>query len=71
MVLIILLGSVAATACVVLGVSTLSGLAAHRIAFGINTLLVLVIVRHSDVRDVAGLGTVVLFAAAIHILEDL
>jgi hypothetical protein len=44
--------------------ATLSGLAAHRIVFGINTLLVLVLVRHSDVRDVAGLGTVVLFVAA-------
>ena len=44
--------------------ATLSGLAAHRVVFGINTLLVLVIVRHSDVRDVAGLGTVVLFVAA-------
>jgi hypothetical protein len=44
--------------------ATLSGLAAHRIVFGINTLLVLVLVRHSDVHDVAGLGTVVLFVAA-------
>jgi MFS family permease len=44
--------------------ATLSGLAAHRIVFGINTLLVLMIVRHTGVRDVAGLGTVVLFVAA-------
>lgn len=46
--------------------ATLSGLAAHRAVFGINTLLVLVIVRHSDVSavSVAGLGTVVLFVAA-------
>lgn len=35
---------------------TLAGLAAHRMAFGINSLLVLVIVRHSDNPDVAGLG---------------
>ncbi|MDT5107632.1 MAG: hypothetical protein QOI25_5145 [Mycobacterium sp.] len=44
--------------------ATLSGLASHRIAFGINTLLVLVLVRHTGMRDVAGLGTVVLFVAA-------
>jgi Major Facilitator Superfamily len=44
--------------------ATLSGLAAHRMVFGINTLLVLVIVRHSDTQDVAGLGTAVLFVAA-------
>jgi hypothetical protein len=44
--------------------ATLSGLAAHRIVFGINTLLVLVLVRHTGMRDVAGLGTVVLFVAA-------
>jgi hypothetical protein len=44
--------------------ATLSGLAAHRVVFGINTLLVLVIVRHTGERDVAGLGTVVLFVAA-------
>ncbi|MBO0680069.1 MFS transporter [Mycolicibacterium sp. S2-37] len=44
--------------------ATLSGLAAHRIAFGINTLLVLVLVRHSDTQAVAGLGTAVLFVAA-------
>ncbi|MCK0175971.1 MFS transporter [Mycolicibacterium sp. F2034L] len=44
--------------------ATLSGLAAHRIAFGVNTLLVLVLVRHSDTQAVAGLGTAVLFVAA-------
>lgn len=44
--------------------ATLTGLAAHRIAFGINTLVVLVIVRHSDTQAVAGLGTAVLFVAA-------
>jgi len=46
--------------------STLTGLAAHRMAFGINTLLVLVIVRHTDVPqvDVAGLGSAVLFLSA-------
>ncbi len=32
--------------------------------FGINTMLVLVIVRHTDEHDVAGLGTAVLFVAA-------
>ncbi len=36
--------------------ATLGGLAAHRMAFGINTLLVLVIVRHSGDQEVAGLG---------------
>ena len=44
--------------------ATLSGLAAHRIAFGLNTLMVLVMVRHSDTQAVAGLGTAVLFVAA-------
>ena len=45
--------------------ATLSGLAAHRMAFGINTLLVLVLVRHVDeARTVAGLGTTALFVAA-------
>lgn len=45
---------------------TLAGLAAHRMAFGINTLLVLVMVRHSDSPDVTGLGlgSAVLFVAA-------
>lgn len=46
--------------------STLTGLAAHRMAFGINTLLVLVIVRHTDTPQVAvaGLGSAVLFLSA-------
>ena len=44
--------------------ATLAGLAAHRMVFGINTLLVLVMVRHSDIQSVAGLGTAVLFFAA-------
>ncbi len=46
--------------------ATLSGLAAHRMAFGINTLLVLVIVRHIGDQEVAGvgLGTTVLFVGA-------
>jgi MFS family permease len=44
--------------------ATLSGLAAHRMVFGINSLLVLVIVRHSDTHAVGGLGTAVLFVAA-------
>ena len=44
--------------------ATLSGLAAHRVVLGINTLLVLVIVRHTDTQAVAGLGTAVLFVAA-------
>jgi MFS family permease len=46
--------------------ATLAGLAAHRVVFGLNTLLMLVIVRHSDTEAVAvaGLGTAVLFVAA-------
>jgi Major Facilitator Superfamily len=44
--------------------ATLAGLAAHRMVFGINSLLVLVMVRHSDTHEVAGLGTAVLFVAA-------
>lgn len=44
--------------------ATLSGLAAHRMVFGINSLLVLVIVRHSDTHAVAGLGMAVVFVAA-------
>ncbi|HUO38388.1 MAG TPA: MFS transporter [Mycobacterium sp.] len=43
---------------------TLAGLAAHRVVFGINTLLILVIVRHGDTAAVAGLGTAVLFVVA-------
>jgi MFS family permease len=44
--------------------ATLSGLAAHRVVFGINTLLVLVIVRHSDTQEVAGFRAFVVFTAA-------
>ncbi|MBJ7337103.1 MFS transporter [Mycolicibacterium sp.] len=44
--------------------ATLAGLAAHRVAFGVNTLLVLVIVRHAGSTDVGGFGTAVVFVAA-------
>jgi len=46
--------------------ATLAGLSAHRMVFGINTLLVLVIVRHTGDQDVAGLGlgTAALFVTA-------
>jgi MFS family permease len=44
--------------------ATLSGLAAHRMVFGINTLLVLVSVRYSGATGFAGLGIVVVFVAA-------
>mgnify|MGYP000002826308 FL=1 len=44
--------------------ATLSGLAAHRMVFGLNTLLVLVLVRHVEAASVAGLGTTALFVAA-------
>lgn len=44
--------------------ATLTGLAAHRMVFGINTLLVLVIVRHTGAAGIAGLGTAVVFVAA-------
>lgn len=44
--------------------ATLSGLAAHRMVFGINSLLVLVIVRTTGTDGFAGLGTAVLFVAA-------
>jgi MFS family permease len=43
--------------------ATLSGVVSHRMVFGINTLLVLVIVRHTGSANVAGLGVAVLFAA--------
>lgn len=47
--------------------ATLSGLAAHRMVLGINTLLMLVLVRHVDVKadTVAGLGTTALFVVAV------
>lgn len=44
--------------------ATLAGLAAHRMVFGINTLLVLVIVRQTGATGFAGLGTAVVFVAA-------
>lgn len=44
--------------------ATLSGLAAHRMVFGINTLLVLVIVRHTGASGFGGLGIAVVFVAA-------
>jgi MFS family permease len=44
--------------------ATLSGLAAHRMVFGTNTLLVLVLVRRVSAQSVAGLGTTALFVAA-------
>ena len=44
--------------------ATLSGLAAHRMVFGINTLLVLVMVRHTHTDGVAGIGTAAMFLAA-------
>lgn len=44
--------------------ATLSGVVAHRMVFGINTLLILVIVRHSGSANVAGLGIAVLFATS-------
>lgn len=55
----------ARTALAVPSVSaTLAGLAAHRMVFGINTLLVLVMVRHTESATVAGFGTTVLFVSA-------
>lgn len=44
--------------------ASLSGLAAHRMVFGINSLLVLVMVRHIGAEGFAGLGTAVVFVAA-------
>ena len=44
--------------------ATLGGLAAHRVAFGINTLVVLVMVRHGSDQNVAGFGVAVVFVAA-------
>ena len=44
--------------------ATLAGLAAHRMVLGINTLLVFVMVRHSDTHNVAGLGTTAMFLFA-------
>jgi MFS family permease len=44
--------------------STLAGLAAHRMVFGINSLLVLLLVRHADAASISGLGSALLFVAA-------
>lgn len=44
--------------------ATLAGLAAYRMVFAINTMLVLVIVRHTDTHDAPGLGIAVAFGAA-------
>ncbi|MBV9321406.1 MAG: MFS transporter [Mycobacterium sp.] len=43
--------------------ATLTGLAAHRMVFGINTLLMLVLVRHAGGASIGGLGTAALFVA--------
>ena len=40
---------------------TLAGLATHRMVLGINTMLVLVMVRHGDIQSVGGFGTAALF----------
>ncbi|EKF25948.1 major Facilitator Superfamily protein [Mycolicibacterium hassiacum DSM 44199] len=45
--------------------ATLAGLAAHRAALGINSLLLLVIVRHTDGPQVAGLASAALFTTAV------
>lgn len=45
--------------------ATLSGLAAHRMVLGINTLLVLVLVRHVAAESVAGLGSTALFVVVV------
>lgn len=44
--------------------AALSALAVHRIVFGVNTMLLLVIVRHTEAQPVAGLAVAVVFAAA-------
>ncbi|MUL67031.1 MFS transporter [Mycobacterium sp. CBMA 234] len=44
--------------------ATLAGLAAHRMVFGINTLMVLVMVRHGSGEHVAGFKVAVVFVAA-------
>lgn len=44
--------------------ATLAGLSAHRMVFGVNTLLVLVLVRQTGATGIAGLGTAVVFVAA-------
>ncbi|MFI5506129.1 MFS transporter [Mycobacterium sp. NPDC051804] len=47
--------------------ATLAGLAAHRMVIGINSLLVFVLVRHTDAPDVTGLGATALFFAVVAI----
>jgi MFS family permease len=44
--------------------ATLSGLAAHRMVFGINSLLVLLLVRNGHMASVSALGSAMLFVAA-------
>jgi MFS family permease len=44
--------------------ATLSGLAAHRMVFGINSLLVLLLVRDGHTATVSALGSALLFVAA-------
>ncbi len=44
--------------------ATLTGLASHRMVFGINTLMVLVLVRHGGGEHVAGFAVTVVFVAA-------
>lgn len=44
--------------------ATLAGLAAHRMVFGINTLLVLLLVRTDGTASVGALGSAVLFVAS-------
>ena len=43
---------------------TLSGLAAHRMVVGINSLLMLLLVHHTKAFAIGGLGTALLFVAA-------
>jgi MFS family permease len=44
--------------------ATLTGLAAHRMVFGINTLLVLLLVRSTNAASVGALGSALLFVAS-------
>ncbi|MGH3521477.1 MAG: MFS transporter, partial [Mycobacterium sp.] len=44
--------------------ATLAGLSAHRMVFGINTLLVLLLVRSGGAASAAALGSALLFVAA-------
>ena len=61
---LIIVGFLAATPIAVGAVATLTGLAAHRMVFGINTLMVLVLVRHGGGEHVAGFAVTVVFVAA-------